>query len=129
MTDKPNPSSLPDQLAAAAGMPTGSSDSSLRPDPAGHGDPRPAPGEAAGDFTLRPDPRGLHDPLPPGAAINLALARLAKVGGEAGLIVIDADGRMDWGHNSPQFAVAHARSGQPARAFIERAQDAPGEPA
>lgn len=68
MTDKPNPSSLPDQLAAAAGMPTGSSDSSLRPDPAGHGDPRPAPGEAAGDFTLRPDPRGLHDPLPPGAA-------------------------------------------------------------
>jgi isoaspartyl peptidase/L-asparaginase-like protein (Ntn-hydrolase superfamily) len=66
---------------------------------------------------------------PPGPAIDLALARLAEVGGEAGLIVIDADGRMDWGHNSPQFAVAHARSGQPARAFTERAQDAPGEPA
>ena len=67
MTDKPNPSSLPDQIATAAGMPTGSGDTSLRPDPAGHGDTRPAPGEAAGDFTLRPDPRGLHDPLPPGA--------------------------------------------------------------
>ncbi|MCJ2056616.1 hypothetical protein MKL09_08620 [Methylobacterium sp. J-048] len=70
MTDKPTPSSLPDQLSAAAGMPTGSSDTSLRPDPAGHGDPRPGPGEAAGDFTLRPDPRGLHDPLPPGAATH-----------------------------------------------------------
>jgi beta-aspartyl-peptidase (threonine type) len=67
--------------------------------------------------------------VPPGPAIDLALARLAEVGGEAGLIVIDADGRLDWGHNSPQFAVAHARPSQPARAFIERAQDAPGEPA
>jgi len=64
----------------------------------------------------------------PGEAITLALARLARVGGEAGLIVIDADGRLDWGHNSPQFAVAHARAGQPARAFTERAQDAPGAP-
>jgi len=64
----------------------------------------------------------------PGPAIDLSLARLAKVGGEAGLIVIDADGRMDWGHNSPQFAVAHARAGQPARAFTERAHDAPGAP-
>lgn len=67
--------------------------------------------------------------VPPGPAIDLALARLAQVGGEAGLIVIDAEGRIGWGHNSPQFAVAHARSGQPARAFTERAQDAPGEPA
>ena len=66
--------------------------------------------------------------VPPDEAIDLALSRLAKVGGEAGLIVIDADGRLDWGHNSPQFAVAHARSGRPARAFTQRAQDAPGEP-
>lgn len=66
--------------------------------------------------------------VPPEPAIDLALARLAEVGGEAGLIVIDADGRIGWGHNSPQFAVAHARSGQPARAFTERAQDAPGDP-
>jgi isoaspartyl peptidase/L-asparaginase-like protein (Ntn-hydrolase superfamily) len=65
----------------------------------------------------------------PEPAIDLALARLADVGGEAGLIVIDADGRIGWGHNSPQFAVAHARFDQPARAFTERAQDAPGDPA
>jgi len=67
--------------------------------------------------------------VPPGAAIELALARLGDVGGEAGLIVIDADGRMDWGHNSPQFAVAHARSDRPPQAFTERAQDLPGDPA
>ncbi|MCJ2048913.1 hypothetical protein [Methylobacterium sp. J-070] len=71
MTDKPGtpatPSSLPEQHAAAAGMPHGAGDTTLRPDPAGHGDPG-APGAAAGDFTLRPDPRGLHDPLPHGAA-------------------------------------------------------------
>jgi hypothetical protein len=35
MTDKPTPSSLPEQLAAQAGMPTGTGDTSLRPDPAG----------------------------------------------------------------------------------------------
>ncbi|MDP4005797.1 hypothetical protein [Methylobacterium sp. NEAU K] len=67
MTDKPgnpaNPTSFPEQRTAAAGLPTGSS---LRPDPAGHGDPHVAPGEAAGDFTLRPDPLGLHDPRPHG---------------------------------------------------------------
>ncbi|WP_198576053.1 isoaspartyl peptidase/L-asparaginase family protein [Caulobacter hibisci] len=63
----------------------------------------------------------------PDAAIDLCLARLAEVGGKAGLIVIDADGRVGWGHNSPQFAVAHAASGRAARAFIERAQDAPGD--
>ena len=70
MTDKPGtpatPSSIPEQHAAAAGMPHGAGDTSLRPDPAGLGDPG-APGAAAGDFTLRPDPRGLHDPLPHGA--------------------------------------------------------------
>jgi beta-aspartyl-peptidase (threonine type) len=62
--------------------------------------------------------------LPPGAAIQAALTYLARVGGEAGLIVIDADGRVDWGHNSAQFAVAHASSGHSAQAFVNRAQDA-----
>jgi ElaB/YqjD/DUF883 family membrane-anchored ribosome-binding protein len=72
MTDKPGtpatPSSIPEQLAAEAAMPHGSGDKTLRPDPAGLGDPGGTPGAAAGDFTLRPDPRGLHDPLQPGAA-------------------------------------------------------------
>lgn len=61
--------------------------------------------------------------LPPGPAIAAALDRLARVGGEAGLIVIDADGRIDWGHNSAQFAVAHASAQHPAQAFVNRAQD------
>jgi beta-aspartyl-peptidase (threonine type) len=61
--------------------------------------------------------------MPPGAAIRAALTRLARVGGEAGLIVIDVEGRIDWGHNSAQFAVAHASAGQPAQAFVNRAQD------
>jgi beta-aspartyl-peptidase (threonine type) len=61
--------------------------------------------------------------MPPGAAIEAALTYLARVGGHAGLIVIDTEGRVDWGHNSAQFAVAHARAGQPARAFVNRAQD------
>lgn len=59
----------------------------------------------------------------PGVAIQAALVRLARVGGEAGLIVIDAAGRIDWGHSSAQFAVAHARADRPARAFVNRAQD------
>lgn len=69
MTDKPGhtPSAptLPESIAAAAGMPGGSGDHGLRPDPAGLADPlgRPA-GEVAGDFTLKPDPLGLHDPRP-----------------------------------------------------------------
>jgi beta-aspartyl-peptidase (threonine type) len=62
--------------------------------------------------------------LPPGPAIEAALTRLGRVGGEAGLIIIDAAGRIDWGHNSAQFAVAHASAGHPAQAFVNRAQDA-----
>jgi isoaspartyl peptidase/L-asparaginase-like protein (Ntn-hydrolase superfamily) len=61
--------------------------------------------------------------LPPGPAIAAAFARLAKVGGEAGLIVIDAEGRVDWNHNSAQFAVAHASAQRTARAFVNRAED------
>lgn len=60
----------------------------------------------------------------PDVAIQAALTHLARVGGEAGLIVIDADGRVDWGHNSAQFAVAHASAGQPAQAFVNQAEDA-----
>jgi isoaspartyl peptidase/L-asparaginase-like protein (Ntn-hydrolase superfamily) len=48
---------------------------------------------------------------------------LAEVGGEAGLIVIDAEGRMGWNHNSAQFAVAHASAERPPKAFVNRRQD------
>jgi isoaspartyl peptidase/L-asparaginase-like protein (Ntn-hydrolase superfamily) len=59
----------------------------------------------------------------PEAAIAAAFARLAKVGGEAGIIVIDGQGQVAWNHNSAQFAVAHARAGQPAKAFVNRGED------
>ncbi|HWU79091.1 MAG TPA: hypothetical protein VN158_03390, partial [Caulobacter sp.] len=59
----------------------------------------------------------------PEAAIARALEFLARVGGEAGLIVIDNRGRVGWGHNSAQFAVAHATSLYPPRAFVARAED------
>lgn len=69
--------------------------------------------------------RGL-EAVNPDQAVADALNHLARVGGEAGLIVIDAEGRIGWGHNSPQFAVAHARHGSPAAAFIQRPEDSPG---
>ncbi len=59
----------------------------------------------------------------PGPAIDHALAVLERVGGEAGLIVIDHRGRVDWGHNSDHFAVAHASRDEPARAFLQRSED------
>ena len=61
--------------------------------------------------------------LPPGEAIAKALGHLARVGGEAGLIVIDRHGRLDWGHNSAQFAVSRASADRPARAFVNRTED------
>jgi beta-aspartyl-peptidase (threonine type) len=61
--------------------------------------------------------------MAPGPAIGRALNHLIRVGGEAGLIAIDARGRVDWGHNSAHFAVAYAGAGWPARAFVNRAQD------
>jgi isoaspartyl peptidase/L-asparaginase-like protein (Ntn-hydrolase superfamily) len=59
----------------------------------------------------------------PQAAISAALDRLAEVGGDAGLIVVDAQGRIGWNHNSDQFAVAHASAGRPAQAFVTRVED------
>jgi len=43
-------------------------------------------------------------------AVDFALARLDRVGGEAGLIAIDRGGRIGWRHNGAQFAVAWADS-------------------
>jgi isoaspartyl peptidase/L-asparaginase-like protein (Ntn-hydrolase superfamily) len=63
----------------------------------------------------------------PDDAAHKTLAHLARVGGEAGLIVIDRFGRIGWAHNSAQFAVAHASAQTPPRAFTNRAQDRIGE--
>ncbi|PVM93657.1 isoaspartyl peptidase/L-asparaginase [Caulobacter endophyticus] len=61
--------------------------------------------------------------LDPDAAAKAALAALARVGGEAGLVAIDRHGQIGWDHNSPQFAVAYARAGRSARAFVSKRQE------
>jgi beta-aspartyl-peptidase (threonine type) len=63
----------------------------------------------------------------PDQAIDRALRILERVGGEAGLIVIDRQGRIGWGHNSAQFAVALATSDRPPRAFVARGEEEGGE--
>jgi len=67
--------------------------------------------------------------MPPSDAIQTALTRLARVGGEAGLIVIDTEGRIDWDHNSAQFAVAYATADLAGRAFVNRREDDQGNAA
>ncbi|WP_191970119.1 hypothetical protein [Methylobacterium planeticum] len=66
---KPNPPgrTLPDEIAAASGLPSGSAAGSLHAVGAG-GTDRPPPGSLdphakPQDFSLRPDPAGVHDPL------------------------------------------------------------------
>ena len=46
----------------------------------------------------------------PEAAIAKALSQMSRVGGDAGGIAIDKNGRIGWWHNSPDFAVAMAAS-------------------
>ena len=46
----------------------------------------------------------------PQAAADQAIARLSRVGGEAGIIVIDRHGEIGWSHNSANFAVAYVTS-------------------
>jgi L-asparaginase / beta-aspartyl-peptidase len=47
---------------------------------------------------------------PPQAAMEAALLRLERVGGEAGGIVLDRQGRLGWAHKSPHFAVGYITS-------------------
>lgn len=63
---------------------------------------------------------------PPDVAIDRSLALMGRVGGEAGLIVIDRQGRIGWGHNSDHFAVAHVSRGRQAKAFVRRTEDQEG---
>ena len=59
----------------------------------------------------------LRDGLVPQKASAQALDRLTRVGGEAGLIAIDRDGRMGWAYSSPDFALAHVTDGEPVHAY------------
>lgn len=56
----------------------------------------------------------------PDDAAAAALDRLRLVGGNGGIIVIDATGRIGWAHSSPDFAVAYADDATSARAFTRR---------
>ena len=52
-----------------------------------------------------------HDPT---AAVRTSLTRLGRIGGEAGGIALDAQGRSGFAHNSAHFAVAWIRDGMAA---------------
>ena len=59
----------------------------------------------------------------PQAAVEAALGRLGRVGGEAGGIVLDGEGRVGWTHNSPHLAVAWCTSGErEPRVHLRRAE-------
>ena len=51
------------------------------------------------------------------AACETALVRIADLGGTAGVIALDGEGRPGWAHNSPTFAVALQVEGDEPRAF------------
>ncbi len=47
------------------------------------------------------------------AAVEAALQRLGRVGGDAGLIAMDRNGRIGWSHTGDQFAIGWARGPSP----------------
>ena len=55
-------------------------------------------------------------------ACEKALERIAALGGEAGIIALDAQGRPGFAHNSASFAVAMQADGEEPRAFQSRAE-------
>jgi beta-aspartyl-peptidase (threonine type) len=55
----------------------------------------------------------LENEVEPQAAVEQALARLGQVGGDAGLIALDARGRIGWAHRGGQFAIAWAAGPAP----------------
>jgi beta-aspartyl-peptidase (threonine type) len=65
----------------------------------------------------------LLEEFPPDLALTRCLEALERIGGEGGLILLDADGLFAWAHNSANFAVAHAASDSPPRAFLARYED------
>lgn len=59
-----------------------------------------------------------------GAAAH-AIAQMPRVGGEAGCLVLDAQGAQAFAHNSAHFAVACARQGEPPRAYLHQDEVTP----
>lgn len=56
-------------------------------------------------------------------AARRAIGQMSRVGGEAGVIVIDGQGRPSFAHNSQNFAVAVATSEAAAQAFLEQSAE------
>jgi beta-aspartyl-peptidase (threonine type) len=62
----------------------------------------------------------------PQAAIEQAIARLGRIGGEAGGIVLDQAGHIGWAHNSPHFAVGIVTSeDETLHAYLHKGEEAP----
>ena len=62
--------------------------------------------------------RGLDD------ALEAGFAGLARVGGEAGCIVLTPEGKRQWRHNSSHFAVAYCDEENPEpKVFLRRDED------
>jgi beta-aspartyl-peptidase (threonine type) len=60
----------------------------------------------------------------PQLAIENALQRMKRVGGEAGGIVINAKGEIGWAHNSPHFAIAYMTSALPSlRIYLRKEEE------
>jgi beta-aspartyl-peptidase (threonine type) len=59
----------------------------------------------------------------PQAAAEATIQRLGRVGGEAGCILLDREGRPGWAHNSSGFAVAYAASGMDQPRVFLRTSD------
>jgi beta-aspartyl-peptidase (threonine type) len=60
----------------------------------------------------------------PQAAMDLALLRLRRVGGEAGGIVLSQTGETGWAHNSSHFAVAYRTSrADRAHVYLRKAEE------
>ncbi len=58
------------------------------------------------------------------AAIAKALSQMKRVGGDAGGIAIDRQGRIGWWHNSPDFAVATIASDTgEAKVWLNKQED------
>jgi beta-aspartyl-peptidase (threonine type) len=70
----------------------------------------------------------LENGLEPDDAVQTALDRLhARVQGMAGIILLTPDGRIGWGHNEPDMAVAYRTADMPApAAFTNKQQEKNG---
>lgn len=58
--------------------------------------------------------RDLEAAVHPQRAVELALSDLQHIGGDAGLIALDREGRIGWSFNATQFVVGWADSARPA---------------